>query len=98
MFFQILGAVAEFEHALMSERTLDGLAAARARGRTGGQKPKLTPRQARIARQMYEKVGPDGRRMHTVAQIAAEFGVTRPTIYRHLNQRPEPASGGPGHR
>ena len=46
MFFQILGAIAEFEHALMSERTLDGLAAARARGRTGGQKPKLTPRQA----------------------------------------------------
>jgi DNA invertase Pin-like site-specific DNA recombinase len=37
MFFQILGAIAEFEHALMSERTLDGLAAARARGRTGGQ-------------------------------------------------------------
>ena len=88
MFFQILGAIAEFEHALMSERTLDGLAAARARGRTGGQKPKLTPRQARIARDMYEEVGPDGRRVHTVAQIAAEFGVTRPTIYRHLAELP----------
>ena len=49
MFFQILGAIAEFEQALMSERTMDGLAAARARGRNGGQKPKLTPRQARIA-------------------------------------------------
>jgi DNA invertase Pin-like site-specific DNA recombinase len=45
MFFHILGAIAEFEHALMSERTMDGLAAARARGRTGGQKPKLGPRQ-----------------------------------------------------
>ncbi|MGB8254038.1 MAG: recombinase family protein, partial [Pseudonocardiaceae bacterium] len=45
MFFQILGSIAEFEHALMSERTMDGLAAARARGRTGGQKPKLGPRQ-----------------------------------------------------
>jgi len=32
-------------HALMSERTVDGLTAARARGRTGGQKPKLGPRQ-----------------------------------------------------
>ena len=80
MFFQILGAIAEFEHALMSERTRDGLEAARARGRTGGQKPKLGERQARLAREMYEA------RELTVAQIAAEFGVTRPTIYRHLDR------------
>jgi predicted DNA-binding transcriptional regulator YafY len=33
---------------------------------------------------MYEETGPDGKRCYTVAQIAAEFGVTRPTIYRHL--------------
>jgi len=39
MFFQILGAIAEFEQALMSERTMDGLAAARARGRTAGRSP-----------------------------------------------------------
>jgi DNA invertase Pin-like site-specific DNA recombinase len=80
MFFQILGAIAEFEHALMSERTRDGLEAARARGRTGGQKPKLGVRQARLAREMYEAGE------LTVAQIAAEFGVTRPTIYRHLDR------------
>ncbi len=84
MFFQILGAIAEFEHALMSERTRDGLEAARARGRTGGQKPKLTARQAKIAQDMYDEKGDDGRRRYTVAEIAAEFGVTRPTIYRHL--------------
>jgi DNA invertase Pin-like site-specific DNA recombinase len=84
MFFHILGAIAEFEHALMSERTLDGLAAARARGRTGGQKPKLGSRQVKLAREMYDETGQDGKRKHTVAQIAAEFGVSRPTIYRHL--------------
>jgi DNA invertase Pin-like site-specific DNA recombinase len=88
MFFQILGSIAEFEHALMSERTMDGLAAARARGRTGGQKPKLGPRQVRLARQMYEELGDDGKRKYTVAQIAEEFGVTRPTIYRHLAKHP----------
>ncbi len=87
MFFQILGSIAEFEHALMSERTMDGLAAARARGRTGGQKPKLGPRQVRLARQMYEELGDDGKRKYTVAQIADEFGVTRPTIYRHLSKQ-----------
>ena len=86
MFFQILGAIAEFEHTLMAERTRDGLAAARARGRTGGQRPKLSPRQARIAQEMYDQTGPDGRRTHTVAEIAAEFSVSRPTIYRHLRR------------
>jgi DNA invertase Pin-like site-specific DNA recombinase len=88
MFFHILGAIAEFEHALMSERTLDGLAA-RARGRTGGQKPKLGPRQVKLARQMYDETGPDGKRTHTIAQIAAEFDVSRPTIYRHLAKTAE---------
>ena len=87
MFFQILGAIAEFEHALMSERTRDGLEAARARGRTGGQKPKLGPRQEMLARAMYEETGEDGKRRYTVQQIADEFGVTRPTIYRALGSQ-----------
>lgn len=89
MFFQILGAIAEFEHALMSERTIDGLTAARARGRTGGQKPKLGPRQMKLARGMYEETGEDGKRKYTVQQIAEEFGVSRPTIYRHLARTAE---------
>lgn len=86
LFFQIIGAIAEFEHSLMSDRTLDGLEAARARGRTGGQKPKLRPRQIKLAQEMYDEVGADGKRTHTVQQIAEEFGVSRPTIYRHLER------------
>ena len=50
----------------MSERTMDGLAAARAR-RTGGQKLKLGPRQVALARQMYDETGLDGKRRYTVA-------------------------------
>lgn len=85
MFFHMIGAIAEFETALLSERTKDGLAAARARGRVGGQKPKLGKRQAHLARLMYEETGVDGKRFYTVEQIANEFGVTRPTIYRYLH-------------
>jgi hypothetical protein len=39
----------------------------RARGRTGGQEPKLTSRQARVAQQMYDETSPDGKRHYTVA-------------------------------
>jgi DNA invertase Pin-like site-specific DNA recombinase len=96
--FSILGAVAEFETSLLSERTKDGLDAARARGRTGGQKPKLGPCQAHLARLMYEETGPDGRRRYTVNEIAAEFGVTRPTIYRYLGKSvPAGAAKRPAH-
>lgn len=81
MFFHILGAIAEFEHALMTERTHEGLAAARARGRVGGRKPKLGPRQKSMVREMYDSGD------YTVQKIADEFGVTRPTIYRHLGKQ-----------
>ncbi|HEY9366997.1 recombinase family protein [Streptomyces sp.] len=86
MVFNMVGAVAEFEASLNSERTLDGLAAARARGRTGGQKPKLKSRQIKLAQEMYDELGGDGKRKYTVQQIADEFGVSRPTIYRHLER------------
>jgi hypothetical protein len=40
----------------------------------------------KLAREMYDETGEDGKRKHTVATIAAEFGVSRPTIYRHLGK------------
>jgi DNA invertase Pin-like site-specific DNA recombinase len=42
--FHILGAIDEFQRELIIEGTCEGLAAARARGRTGGRKPKLNGR------------------------------------------------------
>ena len=42
---------------------------------------------------MYDECDAEGKRKHAVAQIAAEFGVTRPTVYRHLSK---PAAEGTG--
>jgi len=60
--------------------TRDGLAAARARGRTGGRRPKLTPDQAHHAQQLYDAG------THTVQRIADLLQVPRSTIYGHLNK------------
>jgi DNA invertase Pin-like site-specific DNA recombinase len=70
----------------MVERTLDGLQAARARGRVGGRKKALRPRQVELAQRMYDEVGDDGKRKHTVQDIADELGVARTTIYRYLER------------
>lgn len=80
LIFHVMASIAEFERELIVEGTYEGLAAARARGRVGGRKAKLTPRQAKVAREMYDS------RDYTVDQIAAEFGVSRPTIYRHIGK------------
>lgn len=76
--FHIFGALAEFERTLIRERTMAGLAAARARGRVGGRPPTMTPEKVKVARQMYDS------REHTVEAIAKTLGVSRKTIYRHL--------------
>jgi DNA invertase Pin-like site-specific DNA recombinase len=76
-----------------SEGTIEGLQAARARGRTGGRKPKLTARQITVARRMYDEKGAEGKRRYTVAEIAETFHVSRKTIYRHLE--PTPAATSP---
>ena len=89
--FHLLGAIDEFQRELIVEGTREGLAAARpaaarARGRTGGRKPKLNDRQAATVRRMYAATGPDGKRLHTVAEIAAAVGVHRTTVYDYLKK------------
>lgn len=84
--FHVLASLAEFERDLIRERTLDGLAAARARGRNGGRKPKLTARQQATVRKMYNAKGADGKRAHTVQEIADAVSVHRTTVYDYLKQ------------
>jgi len=84
--FHVLGAIDEFQRELIIEGTREGLEAARARGRTGGRKPKLSAARAATVRRMYQATGPDGKRLHTVAEIAQTAGVHRTTVYDYLSK------------
>ncbi|MEQ7005721.1 recombinase family protein [Actinopolymorpha sp. B17G11] len=78
--FGMLSVLAELQRELIVANTRDGLAAARARGRNGGRRPKLTTQQAELAQQLY-----DGGEK-TVQQIADMFAVKRGTLYGHLDK------------
>ncbi len=73
----VLAAVAQMEADLARERTLDGLAAARARGRVGGRPSVMTPE--RVAAARVALAGGQSR-----AAVARALGVSRDTLYRHL--------------
>jgi DNA invertase Pin-like site-specific DNA recombinase len=79
-FFNITATFAELERDMIQARTLDGLAAARARGRVGGRKAKLTDAQAAEVRRLYAA------REKTVAEIGELFGITRESVYRYVKQ------------
>ena len=76
MMMQMVGSFAEFERAMIKERTGAGLAAARAEGRVGGRRPKLTATQRA---DVVENVT-SGRK--TAAQMARLYKVSEPTISR----------------
>lgn len=78
--FHVFGALAEFERNLIRERTHAGLAAARARGRTGGRPKSLDPRQKALAVDLYRQ------RKHTVAEICRTVGISKPTLYAYVGE------------
>lgn len=78
LMFNFFAALAEFERELIVERTMAGLAAARARGRSGGRPFKMTTAKLRLAQAAMGK--PETK----VAALCAELGVTRQTLYRHV--------------
>ena len=74
--FGIFAALAEFERELIRERTIAGLAAARARGRKGGRKFALTKAQVRLAQAAMANSDT------SVSDLAAELGIRPVTLYR----------------
>ena len=81
LIFHIFGALAEFERNIIRERTATGLKAARARGRTGGRKRKLSDDQVRMARTILDSES----NTSTVEEVARQFGVSRSTLFRELS-------------
>ena len=87
------GRFAAFERAMIGERTSAGLAQARAEGRVGGRRRKLTPKQrAAVAESVLS-----GRQ--TAAERARIFGVSQPTVSRIVAEHRRAAPGnGPADR
>ncbi|NGO54840.1 recombinase family protein [Allomesorhizobium camelthorni] len=81
--FAIFAGLAEFERALIAERTKAGLAAARARGRNGGRPFKMTPAKLRLATAAM------GQPETKVGDLCAELGITRQTLYRFVSPKGE---------
>ena len=80
MMMQMVGAFAEFERAMLRERTKAGLDAARREGRIGGRRPKLSPQQQAEIRRMVSR----GDR--TAADAARLFKIHPATVSRLLSQ------------
>lgn len=81
LLLSMLGAVAEFERALIGERQREGIAIAKAEGRYTGRKPALTAERVKELRQRAAA----GEKK---TALAAEFGISRQTLYANLETVP----------
>ena len=77
-FFTVMAAFAELERDLIHQRTMAGLAAARAQGRIGGRPSVMDPDKLAAARARLA-------RGQSATQIAKALGVSRATLYRHTD-------------
>lgn len=81
LMFGFFAALAEFERELIVERTKAGLASARARGRKGGRPYKMIPAKLRLAQAAMGQPGTK------VGELCTELGITRQTLYRHVDPK-----------
>lgn len=79
MAYQMMGAVAEYERNIIKERVSAGLKAAKARGRVGGRPASLTYEEQKNAVAMYHS------KAMSAAAIANQFGISKPTLYKYVN-------------
>ena len=77
LIFHVFGALAEFERNLIRDRTNAGLAAARARGRTGGRPKKLDEQQRQLVIRRYKEHTP-------IADILKTVKISKSTLYSYV--------------
>ena len=80
LIFHIFGALAEFERDIIRERTIAGLAAARARGRVGGRPKSLSDEKIKLARTLW------GDKSNSIVDICDVLGISKATLYRYLKE------------
>ena len=80
LIFHIFGALAEFERDVIRDRTMAGLAAARARGRVGGRPKIMTDKKVRLAKTLLAD------HTNTIDDVCETLGVSRATLYRYLKE------------
>ena len=78
LLFTLISAISQFERDCLAERTKEGLAAARARGRKGGRPPTSHTTLER-ARKLYES------KEYTISEITELTGISKSTLYRYIN-------------
>ena len=79
LLFTLMSALAQFERDLISERTVEGLKAARARGRRGG-RPKKNDEQIKKAVKMYNT------KQYSLKEIEEMTGIKKSTLYRRMEK------------
>jgi len=80
LIFHIFGSLAEFERDIIRERTQAGLSAARARGKRGGRRPTLKPKDSAIVRKLYED------KQTPIEDICRMFKISRMTLWRYMKK------------
>lgn len=83
LIFHVFGALAEFERAIIKERTRAGLDAAKARGRVGGRPPKLSEEDIKVAKTLLADDS------ITALEVAKRLNVSIATLYRYLPRAKE---------
>lgn len=81
LMFTFMAGLSQFERDLISQRTKEGLEAARARGRLGGRRSKLDADKKKAIYELYQQ------KKITVKALCEMFNITKPTLYKVIEEQ-----------